>query len=530
MEIEQPQFNIKHFKPSGPVCEAFIMSEGPFDFIRGPWGSGKTVGAVFKIANHASRLFPVCRDGVVHVRVAAIRDTYRELAKTALPSWQRFFPPHGPYTAPEKGAYTGGIDRPVKHLLEWDVLRKWPSGPKRTKVRLQMEFGAIGNENLESFVKGYEISMSWLNECDMMHEDAPGLLYGRTGRYPPRDEIMEWEGDRLGWETDPDSGKQIIKMPRLVFGDFNPPDEVNWTFKREIEEPEKWPGYNFFAQPSGLSPHAENRERKSRADYEAEERGFGGPKSPDAIRNVHGKYAPKRQGTVVYDKFSLDIHRSDQPLDPLPGLPFYLGLDAGGTPACAIGQFLPDGRLRALREIVSSPNVVTGAERFAIAIAEVLLRDFKGLACGGAWGDPSAWYGADKTHGELAFMETVAQALSIQILPTATNDIASRTTAVDWYLTVDGDKPRSIWDPRMKYTIRGFVSQYHLTKLASEGRTDRVEIDKNEYSHIQDAWQYLCYGYRGPANVKKEAAKIGRGGNVVSLGSQRPKEVSIWDV
>lgn len=536
--VEQPKLNIYKFEPAGPVSEAFIHANGPLDFIRGPWGSGKTVASVFKIVRMASNLYPVCEDGIIHVRCAAVRDTYRELAKTALPSWHTFFPPNGPFTAKdEKGKplYSGGIDRPVKHVLEWEVTRQWPDGPRKTLVRLEMEFGAIGNENLESFFKGYEISMGWLNECDLMHEDVPGLLFGRTGRYPRRDTIMEWEGDRLGWEVDNESKTRVIKVPRVVFGDYNPPDETNWTYKREIEEPEKWKpkGYNFFAQPSGLSPQAENRKRKSRADYEREEAGFGGPKAPDAIRNVHGRYAPKRIGTPVFSTFDTFRHRADQKLEPVRELPFYLGMDAGGTPACAIGQFMPNGQLRALREIVCSPDTFTGATRFAVMIAEVLMRDFAGMACAGAWGDPSAFHGADTEAGELSFMHTVGKALSIDVLPTETNEIDPRIQAVDWYLngSIDANTPRSIWCPTLKHTTRGFVSQYHLTKHASEGKTDGVQIAKNEYSHIQDAWQYLCLGYRGLGRVIGDGAKLGRPQNVTPISSAKARGVqNIWDV
>lgn len=514
-------FSIHQFIPPGPVAAAYIQAEGPFNFIRGPWGSGKTVATVFKIARHAATVYPVCRDGVVHVRCAAIRDTYREMAKTALASWHQFFPKRGPFTAPGADSYAGGQDRPVKHILEWDVVRKWPDGPRKTLVRLEMEFGAIGNENLDSFFKGYEISMGWLNECDLVHEDAPGRLYGRTARYPPRAEIAEWEADRLGFETDEETGTQVIRLPRIIMGDFNPPDESNWTFKREVEEPENWPGYKFFAQPSGLSPQGENRRGKTRKDYEEEEASFGGPKAADARRNVHGEYAAKKVGTVVYDHFALHKHRSDSKLEPVRNLPFYMGFDAGGRPACAIGQFMPTGQFRALREIISDPAIITGPRRHAEAVMEVLLRDFAGMRCGGAWGDPSAWDGADKQRGELAHMETVSLALQIPIYPTETNDFKSRFEAVDFYLNgdIEANTPRSIWCPTLKNTIRGFVSQYHLTKNSSEAKTESVEIDKNEYSHIQDAWQYLLYGYRGRARVKTDAAQMGRPANVVPLRS-----------
>lgn len=517
---------IRHYQVPGPVAAAYIQSMGPIDLIRGPWGSGKTVASIFKIVRHAAVDFPVCRDGVVHVRTAAIRDTYREMAKTALASWLEAFPKGGPYTASDKDAFSGGQDRPVKHVLEWDVLRDWYVArgqweKRQTKVRLEMEFGAIGDQNLDSFFKGYEISMGWLNECDLVHEDAPGRLYGRTGRYPPEIDMMPWEAERLGTVKDPDSGRESLAVPRIVCGDYNPPDEANWTYEREIEAPEKWPGYNFFAQPSGLSPQAENRAGKSRHKYEEEERQFGGPSSAEARRNVHGQYAAKKIGTVVYDRFNITKHRSSEHLQPVPELPFYMGFDAGGRPACGIGQFMPNGQFRGLREICSPKDQVTGPDRFAVAVMEVLLRDFRGMSCAGAWGDPSAWYGADKVRGDLAFMETVARALQVNIQPTETNDIKSRIGAVDWYFgsDIDAVTPRSLWDPRLKYTIRGFVSQYHLTKASTAGKTDANEIDKNEYSHIQDAWQYLLYGYRGPTAVKNDAAQMGRPANVVPLRS-----------
>lgn len=516
---------IRHYQVPGPIAAKYIMSQGPIDLIMGPWGSGKTIASVFKLVRHAAADFPICKDGVVHVRAAAIRDTYREMAKTALASWLEYFPKGGPYTASDKDAFSGGQDRPVKHVLEWDVLRQWRIAKgqwekRPTKIRLEMEFGAIGEQNLDSFFKGYEISMGWLNECDLVHEDAPGRLYGRTGRYPPQSEVMEWEGERLGWIKDPDSGVDGMNVPRIVCGDYNPPDESNWTYQRHIEEPEKWPGYNFFQQPSGLSPQAENRIGKSRHKYEEEERQFGGPDNSESRRNVHGQYAAKARGTVIFSRFNILKNRADQPLPIVKELPFLMGMDAGGRPACKIAQPMPNGQMRHLREIVSTPDTVTGPARFAENIMEVLLRDFRGMRCAGAWADPSSWYGADKVRGELAWVETVQMALQIPILPTFSNDLGSRFEATDWYLgDIDANTPRLLIDPSCKYTIRGYVSQYQLTKNSSAAKTDGLQVEKNEYSHIIEADQYLHYGYRGAPAVKKDAAKLGRAANVVPLRS-----------
>lgn len=528
---------IRHYRYPGPVAERYVRSMGKIDLIRGPWGSGKTVASIFKMIRHAAIDFPISRDGpdpnrgVVHVRAAAIRDTYRELAKTALSSWQEAFPKGGPYTASDRDAWSGGQDRPVTHKLEWDVVRNWYAGrgaweKRLTKVRFEMQFGAIGEQNLESFFKGYEISLGWDNECDLNKREVAPLLYGRTGRYPPEGEIMEWEKERLGFTVDPDSGRESVKVPRIVCGDFNPPDETNWTYELEIEKPDeaKKMGFNFFAQPSGLSPQAENRIGKSRAKYEEEQAAFGGPDTPDSRRNVHGMYAPKVAGTIIFKRFNLLRNRADQPLPVVSELPFYMGMDAGGRPAAVIGQIMPSGQRRVLREVVSRPDVVTGPSRFAENVMEVLLRDFAGMRCAGAWADPSSWYGADKLRGELAWIETVSLALQIPIMPCATNDLGSRFEAVDWYFgDIDANTPRLLIDPACKYLIRAYVSQYQLTKEATKAKTDSIEVEKNEYSHVAEADQYWCYGYRGPTNVRKDAAQMGRAANVVPIRSIRAK-------
>ena len=109
-----------------------------------------------------------------------------------------------------------------------------------------------------------------------------------------------------------------------------------------------------------------------------------------------------------------------------------LGFDAGGSPACSIDQFLPNGQNLSLHEICAQPG--TGPGRFSEMVMEVLLARFQGFAIGEAWGDPSAFWGADRQAGELSFMETVSRALNINILPAPSNEPAIRQEAVRWYL------------------------------------------------------------------------------------------------
>lgn len=521
---------IQQFKPPGPVGAAHIESTHPIPVIMGPAGSGKTVGSAFKGPYLATNWFPVCRDGVVRVKLTVLRPTYRDMARTALESWhsERLFPEKHPWTV----EYTGGIDRPVVHKMRWKAKR----GADLVTVDFTAMFAAIGDASPEQFAKGFETSCVWLNECDLFGPRIPGLMFSRTGRYPSLDMIASSELDRvtrerrllmqqLGLPTQDDD----VMLPRILWGDCNPPDPGNWVNRWLIEKPQEHKLYKMFRQPSGLSPHAENREGKTRASYEEDLQTM----TPnDARRFVHGEIGYALDGKPVYEKeYSSFVHRADQPLKPAAGVPLALGFDAGGSPACAIGQFMPSGQLRILREVCAEPG--TGAERFSKAVMETLVQHLPGLPVREAFGDPSAFYGADRANGELAWMEMVARALSINIEPAPSNEPGLRQDAVRWYLNqrMDGVTPGLLVDPSCEIILGGFAAHYKLTKLASAGQTDRLAVAKNEYSHVHDALQYLCLGHRGRYAVINDAAKaMGRSGNVVALRGNvvRPADFNVF--
>ncbi len=161
------------------------------------------------------------------------------------------------------------------------------------------------------------------------------------------------------------------------------------------------------------------------------------------------------------------------------------------------------------------------------------MAEFRGLPVSEAWFDPSAFYGADRQAGELAFAETVARAINVSIMPAPSNEPSLRQEAVRWYLgaPIDANTPRLIIDPRCERTIGGFAAHYKLTKQASAGATDRLAVAKNEYSHIHDAWQYLCLGHRGRAGVIADVSKLGRASNVVAMQSRRARsDFDVWSV
>lgn len=479
--------NLLDYMPPGAVGDAYIRSAGPIDLIMGPAGSGKTTASIFKCIYFTTAFMPVCRDGVVRAKGTVIRDSYRTLYKTTLPSWFGFFPKNFP-----KSEFEGGQDRPARHLVRFRTTRG-------RLVDLQMEFFAVGDQNIEDMLRGYETSFGWLNEADLLSDRVPGFLYSRTGRYPSRTML-----------ADPDA-----PVPRVVFGDVNPPSVKHWIYERCVKDRDKWPSYRFFRQPSGLAGTAENRRGMPRVSYEEM---LATMDEWDARRFVHGEFGYARDGKPVYPEFNHALHVPDQTIAPVKGLPIGIGLDAGMDPAAAVVQVLPDGQIRVLAELVSAHG--TGPERFSEALVRLLLERFQGCPLAWVFGDPAAFYGVDRLNGNLGFMDVVGRALGRPVMPSPSNEPPIRLDAVRWYLNrmIDGRRPGFMIDPACVTLIEGFVSTYRYAKErrgATVGLADRP--DKNDASHPHDALQYIVLGIRGRHQVITDAASLGRPPGVMAM-------------
>lgn len=540
------QIDIKSYRPPGPIGNAFLKSRGPIDAIMGPGGSGKTVVSVVKGPRHAAEYMPVCKDGWVRVKTLCVRDTYRSFARTALASWYNTFPEKHPWTI----SHEGGQDRPVVHTLQWEAWR----GPDKIKIEYTMETGAIGDNDLEAFAKGYEISMAWGNEYDLMPENTLPVFFQRCGRFPPVEMIAPSELERVS--KDGRAAMRIMGLsvedheavlPRIVWGDMNPPDIDHPAYTTPFGEDAKpgsivknvTPGWNGFWQPSGLSQEAENRVGKPRSSYELEAATTKDKRL--VMRMVGSRPAYARDGTPVYeDDFNPDIHKADQALAVYPQLGLTIGIDAGGSPAATIGQQLPNGQNRLLAEVVSSPG--TGPTRFGQMMVALLTSRFPGIPILAAWADPSAWYGADSQTGEFHWINTLSGILKIPIQPAPSNEPSIRQEAVKHYLglTIDNQTPGYIVDPSCKMIRGGFEAHYKFTKKTSSQETDKGLAVKNPHSHPHDAEQYRCLGMLGLASLMSQAAASVVGNLPVAQQSngrpqrepqrQRPGDFNVWDV
>ncbi len=488
-ELEGVKVNPISFEPPGPIGEAYVYGLDPIDFIMGPMGSAKTTCSGFRIPAVALRA-PVCADGVIRVRGAMLHANFRALYRTTLPSLFRSFPRDFPGFT-----FEGGQDRPFRFTMRFRT-------PKGKALQIILDGFGIGEHAIEELLRGYECNFGICSEADLLSEKVPGFMYGRAaqGRYPGRAILADKDA----------------KIPATVWGDLNPPVISHWVHELFVEKPR--PGYTLRRQPSGLSDQAENRKYVSRDDYEK----MSLTLSPDDVRRfVHGEFGLVGDGALVYSSFDHTIHVAKAPLAPLD-LPIRLSFDAGGSPAMIVRQFTPKGHLRVLDELVTEAG--TGVGRFCEYMIDFLQAKYRGLPVGECFGDPSAFYGADRMAGELSFMEIVAAALGKPILPTPTNEPQARQEAVDWFLRRGRDSDGTPYfqvSPICKMIVGGFQGGFTIV-LNPHDTASRVRFLKNKYSHPHEALQYGAYGDRGHAGLINDAARAGRFGNVTPIrGSVR---------
>lgn len=447
-------FNLQWRSP-GPVALAFFQSRNRVDAIMGPIGGAKTTTCFFRLIYSATQQAPG-PDGVRRFRFCVVRDTYRQLWKTTIASWNEWVPK-------SVGVWTGSTDGPATHKVRFRLT-------DQTLVDLWVDFVAIGEHKVEDILRGYEVTAFYLNEADRLFPEVLTYCLGRAGRYPKMvDGGPTWYG---------------------VIMDFNAPDVDAYLYDLLVEnKPDEW---GFFQQPSGLSAQAENLENLPPGYYENQMTG-----QPDWYirRMIKNQFGFSRDGKPVYPEYNDALHCAAVPLVADERLPLILGLDAGGTPAATFWQHLANGQWRGLRELVVTNETTMGPSRFGDHINQVLRDEFPGFRVEGH-ADPSAAYGADKDNDEKDWIQIVAAKTKFAIRPAPTNNLSPRLEAVRLPLTrmIDGHVPGLIISPVMKIVRKGFNSGYRYKRMqVAEGRYEE-KPEKNDFSHPHDSGQYALLG------------------------------------
>lgn len=495
-------FNPFMYVPPGPVAQAFLNDVSPTAVLMGPLGGGKTTTCVFK-RNVAATRAPIAwhpddRRPTRMCRWIVLRDTFRSAEKTVLESWKQWFPKTYP------GAVViGGNDRPLIHRQRF-------MGSDGVRIEAITEFAGLGEDSIETLMKGREYSGGWLNELDTHAEGALDDMEQRVGRWPmpslllSPSELAELELQL--WKTGSlPPGQRLVSGNRLatVIGDMNAPTVDNWTYETLVTK--RTPGRAFFQQPSGRSPDAENVFNLEPNYYQ---RIVENQSDRFVHRMVDNKFGYSQAGKPVHPGFDHTRHVASIELVTRPGK-VHMGVDistGGLSPAAIFAQPWAPGRIAFLAELYMGHGV--GAARFAEGLKVLLNEHFGNLAQRDLVfnPDPASQYGGDREGGELAACDIIGQALGVPVMipGSGSNELALRLGAVDAELR--GYLEPNTWltiSPKCPLYIQGIAGRYRFKKRPQTGGNEYEDMPEklHPWSDLQDAGQYAIIGIRGHRSV-----------------------------
>jgi hypothetical protein len=185
--------------------------------------------------------------------------------------------------------------------------------------------------------------------------------------------------------------------------------------------------------------------------------------------------------------FSSETHIAKEEIPIADGQPIYIGVDFGLTPACVFGQKVR-GRWLLLQEIVAFDM---GIVRFAELLRQEIALRYNNCEVN-IFGDPAGDFRA-QTDESTPFQ--ILRGAGLKARPTHSNDVSLRIESVTSVLTrmVEGQSGVLI-DRRCKELIKGFEGGYHYKRIQVSGERYDDKPNKDRFSHIHDALQYLLLG------------------------------------
>ena len=471
---ESADIQLKDWSPPGPLSLRYVQTEKPVRGMIGPLGSGKTTTMLAGEVFCAIRA-PKCVDGVRRYSVLCTRDSYRQLYKTAIPSWQELFPP-------TVGEWSGGQDRPAEHRLRFVD----NYGP----VEFRIEFSAIPDGSIRDWLDGYQVTSLIMNAANSHPFDVYAFGGTRINRYPKKKLLPK------GYRNEAHIGF-----------DMNKTDVDEWVYDEFVlnYDPNIMEILDF---PGGLEPGAENVHNLDEGYYQDNiKRMRSQPWLIDIL--IHNKWGASRSGQPVFPEYDdakhlATGHNGGPPMDidAIPGVPLLIGLDAGtekgGRPAAVFFQVVAPYRVRVIDELYLGR---CGPNRFGDALLAKLDEPHLRDATHGLRGfpDPSAFYGADEEGDEITWLDVIEGKLGIDLEEPESNELEGfRLETVRVLLTGYEDGWMFQLSPRCKMLRKGFNSGYHYVREETrKGVTEKDRPNKNEYSHPMDALQHGVTGFFG---------------------------------
>ena len=465
-----------------PCTRTFFSRPEGIKGMRGPVGSGKSVSMCMYIRYAADWQIPD-GNGVKRSKWLILRQTYKQLKETTIKTWMDWHPT------------TRIWDEPPKGRLVCDSL--YGDG---TTVELDLLFMSMDQPNSVDSLKSLEVTGVWANEAVQMRWEYLYEAYGRTGRYPKVDEL-------------PDGSKRFYKSFGMIM-DTNSPDDSHWWYR--LAEERKPKGFFFIDQPPALF---ENIDPKTKEVWYEPNMGQrpGVPKAENIENHNEGwgyylkqttsgdrdlitrlllnRYGTSLSGKPVYPEWDDNVHNAREEQVFRRGIPLFLGVDFGRTPAVILFQISRLGQVICLEEITSEDMAITQFTEELLVPLLINKYDHPRakVIC---YSDPA---GNDPNQIDDRTCIDVLNDHGIETEPADVkgNSFVPRREAVAKLLRERRDgKPALIVGSGCPVLRKGFNGGYHYRTVRVNTGFERVtnEPEKNEFSHIHDALQYGIFG------------------------------------
>lgn len=436
------------YTPAETISD-FIQSYTPgelfYSFIVGPIGSAKTTGALFKVPYMAAMQAKSPRDGIRRTRCVVVRNTAPQLRDTTISSFNYWF----------KDGEAG----------------KWRATDKTFMLRFgdvecEIMFRALDTADDVSRVLSLETTFVMLDEFIQIEPAIVEALSGRCGRYPP---AIEGGVTNFG-----------------MWGASNPGVEDSWWHDFLIEK--KPENVEYFHQPSGLSPDAENIKNLVPNYYANLAKG----KSPAWIEVfIHANWGFSVAGKPVVPMFDRKLHVPEAVLLPNKYIPLVIGFDPGVRhSAMVLGQQDMFGRLQIFDELVlENYGAARACTDRLIPLLNAKYRGFEVIIAP----DPAANSRAQTNETSVADVLKEARFKKYWTVKFAdSNLIAPRLAAIDHFVSRRTEKGEALAISKECRALIKALGNGWIYGQTKAGSGEKETPDKNIHSHIGDAFGYLC--------------------------------------
>lgn len=440
-----------------PTQAAFHASSAFVRVLLGAVGGGKSSSTWIELFVKACSEW-ADEDGVRSSVHLCVRDTYAQLKTTTIKDFLSWF----------GGVATIVYDSPIRANVTMNL-------PDGTQLDWNVWFLSVdGGDASLDILRGMQISAAYINEGHSISGDVYEVVMTRLGRYRPAGKDPKWRGmivdSNFGWSgcflhqkcTSHDPDWEIFIQPAAAI-------------------------YNPYTKTWELNPHAENLENLPSGYYKK----MLGMSSKYISQFLANRWVVRQSDKPVWEAYSSAAHQRTGKPDIDRSLPLLIGTDFGLHVACVFGQLDRTGQLVVLGELWDdNADLETFLDTKLLPVLRNTFSHMPVILCG----DPSGM--GRSAHTKKTSFDIIAKR-RIKAVPAVTNDFTKRVAAVNKFLMRRNGF--ALYSSTCKRLVEAMEGAYGFKKR-SDGQGYHDFADKNKWSHIADALQYLAlYALEGSA-------------------------------